>query len=97
MHQEQAARVDRRRATVTYYGLIVAYYGLAVVVSLGLVRAFGGLATVVQLIGMTVVTVRMFMYEEDWWDDFRDQHRAIRLGMLGNAAAVGAGFWLASL
>jgi hypothetical protein len=94
---DQAAKMDRRAVTVGYYGSLVAYYGLALVVSFGLIRVFGAVAAVVLMIGMMGVTVWALMYEEDWWNDFRDRNRSILLGMAGNALTVGAGYWLAHL
>lgn len=97
MDEEQAATIDRRAVTVGYYGVLVAYYGLALVVSFGLSRVFGAVAAVVLMVGMTGVTLWALMYEEDWWNDFRDQNRSILLGIEGNALTVGTGYWLAHL
>jgi hypothetical protein len=66
-------------------------------VSFGLIRVFGAVAAIVLMIGMAGVTVWALLYEEDWWNDFRDQNRSILLGIVGNALTVGTGYWLAHL
>jgi hypothetical protein len=62
------------------------------------VRWIPGLLSVVllvcQVVAMAAITITALMYDEDWWDDFRDQNRAIALGILASVASVAVGAWL---
>jgi hypothetical protein len=92
---------ERVKAALAYWTLLVAYYTGAVVVAFVLVRwlasGVAAVVLVVQVVLMSAVTLVALMYEEDWWNDFKNQNRGIMLGLLGNVASVLIGVWLAQV
>lgn len=90
--------MSRARAGFLYFGAVGLYYSTAFGFSFALGLGLGiGVAVVIAILlvaAMTVVTFLFLQYEEDWWNDFRDQHRGLLLGVIGNLLSVGCGLWL---
>lgn len=88
----------RVRATLVYYGMTGSYYFFAGLVMLTITAiapiALAVSVAVVAFVAMSCVTLLALMFEEDWWNDFRHQTRAIIVGVATNAVVLCFGVWL---
>ncbi len=89
--------MGRFRASVLYYASLLVYFSLAAGLADGMARwlpillAIVGL--IIEILAMLVAVLLFWMYEEDWWNDFKTQHRGVGLGAFGSLAAVVLGAW----
>lgn len=92
--------MDRPRPAGLYWAIVGGYYVASVAVAFGVFRWMPLGASiplgVLQILVMSALTLVVLMYEEDWWNDFRDQNRSIVFGCSINVAAGATGVCLAT-